>query len=101
LRAVLLAVLLLFAAAANAREARLPVPPIPPAEARALAAPVPNLTMFSQDQDPRRYSVTLFTGINHRADPATGLGYAPGGHYQLDNDRRFMLPGVMPRVPLP
>ena len=101
MRGVLFTVLLLFAAAANAREPPLPVPPIPPAEAQALAAPVPDLTEFGGDPDPRHYSVTVFTGINHRAEPATGLGYAPGTRYQLDNDRRFMLPGVMLRVPLP
>ena len=101
MRGLVLALTILFAATANAREANLPVPPIPPAEAQMLAAPVPNLTLFSRDHDPQGSSLTLFTGINHRAAPATGLGYAPGTYYQLDNDRRFMLPGVMLHVPLP
>jgi hypothetical protein len=101
LKAILTVSLLLFAATANAREARLPVPPIPPPEAQAMAAPMPSETTFTLDPGPRHYSVTLFSGLNHRADPGTGLGYAPGTRYQLDNDRRFMLPGVMLRVPLP
>ena len=101
MRGLVLALAVLLAATANAREARLPVPPVPPAEAPALAAPVPDLTVLSQYQDPGRYTVTLYTGINHRADPDTGLGYAPGARYQIDNDRRLTLPGVMVRIPLP
>ena len=101
MRSVLLAVFLLFAVAANAKEARLPVPPIPPRGAQATAAPVPVLRELAEDPDRRRYSVSLFTGINHRMGPATGLGYAPGTRYQIDNDRGFSLPGIMLRVPLP
>jgi hypothetical protein len=97
----ILVTVLLLATAAHAREERLPVPPIPPIDAPGLAAPMPNQTVFSVDRDQRRSNVTLFTGLNHRADPSTGFGYAPGTHYQLDNDRRFMLPGVMLHVPLP
>jgi hypothetical protein len=93
--------LLLITVAAHARELPLPVPPIPPAEQPAMAAPVPDLTILEEGGASGSYRVTLFSGINHRSDPATGLAYAPGARYQLDNDRRFMLPGVMVHVPLP
>jgi hypothetical protein len=102
LKRALLALSVLFAAGANAREPRLPVPPIPPAEAPAMAAPVPDLDAVRQFHDVQQSMVTLDTGINHRAAPASGLGYAPGAHYQLDNDRRWLvLPGLMLHVPLP
>jgi hypothetical protein len=94
--------LILFTAGANAREPPLPVPPIPPAEPPAVAAPIPDLEALAQYSDMRRSAVTLDVGINHRQAPAQGLGYAPGAHYQLDNDRRWLaLPGVMVHVPLP
>lgn len=101
MRRVILAPPILFVVMANARESGLPMPPMPPKEPPALAAPVPDERLPGQSIDPRHYSVTLGADINHRADPATGLGYGPGGRYQLDNDRRFMLPGVMLHVPLP
>jgi len=101
MRSIFLALPLLCAAVAQARELPLPIPPIPPAAGPTLAAPMPTETEFNQYRDPRHYSVTLFPEINHRTDPGAGLGYAPGTHYQLDNDRRFALPGVMLRVPLP
>ena len=92
---------MLFAAAARAKEPPLPIPPIPPTEPPAIAAPMPNPRTLDDAAAPSRYRVTLFSDINHRADPETGLAYAPGAQYQLDNDRRFMLPGVMVHVPLP
>lgn len=102
MKGVVLALCILVAAAANARESRLPVPPVPPAGAPLLAAPVPDLNMIAQNDEPRQSNVTLFLGINHRTAPTQGFGYAAGAHYQIDNDRRwFVLPGVMVRVPLP
>jgi hypothetical protein len=67
-----------------------------------LAAPVPDLNFVGQYDDRQQSTVTLDLGINHRLAPDGGLGYAPGSHYQIDNDRRwFVLPGVTVHVPLP
>jgi hypothetical protein len=100
-RGLVLALALLIAAAAHAAEPGLPVPPIPPAEPPPSAAPVPDLDVVGQSDDAPSSAVTLYTEINHRAAPDAGLGYAPGAHYQLDNGRRFFMPGIMVHVPLP
>jgi hypothetical protein len=101
LRIAVLVLLVLFAGSAGARETGLPVPPIPPAHPPEGVAPVPDLNVRIPDIDAGRSIVTLDTDINHRADPTPGLGFARGAHYQIDNDRRFALPGVMVRLPFP
>jgi len=100
--AIALTLALLFAAGANAREQALPIPPIPPASPPSVAAPVPDPSLYGRYEPVRPSTVTLDSGINHRATPATGLGYSRGANYQIDNDRRWLvLPGVMVHVPLP
>jgi hypothetical protein len=87
---------------AHAREARLPVPPIPPAQKPYLDAPVPNWDESGPIVDTSPSSVTLDSTINHRASPGPGLGYAPGAQYQIDRDRRaLVLPGIRWRMPFP
>jgi hypothetical protein len=94
--------LVAFAPAAIAREASLPVPPIPPVERPLQAAPMPDPNIVYPDHDVRRFTVTLDSRINHREAPDPGLAFAPGAHYQLDDDRRwFVLPGLMVHVPVP
>ena len=96
------AILIAFASTAFAREPSLPVPPIPPRERPLQAAPVPNPNIVYPDNDVRRFTVTLESRINHREAPDPGFAFAPGAHYQLDNDRRwFVLPGLMVHVPVP
>jgi hypothetical protein len=93
---------LLLAATAHAREAALPVPPIPPPRPPPMAAPVPDLDMPVPYSEAWRSPVTLYTDINHRASPSVGAGYAPGARYQLDNDRHWItLPGFMVHIPFP
>jgi hypothetical protein len=101
MRGTIFAGAVLLTVTANAKEAPLPVPPIPPKQAAWSAAPMPNQTLFSRPLESWRYSVTLDTEINHRTDPEAGLGLGSSTRYQLDNDRRFALPGVMVRIPLP
>jgi hypothetical protein len=94
--------LVALAPATFAREATLPVPPIPPIERPRQAAPVPDPNIVYPDHDGRRFTVTLDSKINHREAPDPGLAFAPGAHYQLDDDRRaFVLPGLMVHVPVP
>jgi hypothetical protein len=94
--------LIAFAAPALAGEIALPIPPIPPAEPPLQAAPVPNPNIVYPDNDARRFRVTVDSEINHREAPDPGYAFAPGAHYQLDNDRRwFVLPGLMVHVPVP
>lgn len=94
--------LIAFAPAALAREPSLPVPPIPPAQPPLQAAPMPDPNIVYPHSDAQRLSVTLESGINHRAAPDPGVAFEPGAHYTLDNDRRwFVLPGVMVHVPVP
>jgi hypothetical protein len=93
--------LIAFAASASAAEPPLPVPPIPPAEPPLPAAPMPNPNIVFTDNDGRRFSMTLDSGINHRDAPDPGFAFAPGSHYQLDNDRRLFVPGLMVHVPIP
>ena len=102
MRAMGFALLVLFAAGAGAREARLPVPPIPPARTPSVDAPVPDPNAFSPDTDVGPSRVTLDTDINHRPAPDPGFGYGPGAHYQIDRDRRLLvLPGVRFRLIFP
>jgi hypothetical protein len=99
---MVLAFVTLFAAGAHSRELRLPIPPIPPKTPPLMAAPVPDPDFIGPNNEPRNSAVTIDAGINHRAAPSPGLGYAPGARYQIDNDRRmFVLPGLMLHVPLP
>jgi hypothetical protein len=94
--------LIAFAASAQGRERSLPVPPIPPAEPPLQAAPMPDPNIVYPDNDVRRFTVTLDSGINHREAPDPGFAFAPGAHYRLDDDRRwFVLPGLMVHVPVP
>ena len=93
--------LVIFAAAANAREARLPVPPIPPAHQPSGEAPVPDLDIRIPFSETQRSRVTLNSEINHRAAPSSGLGFGPGARYQIDNDRRLSIPGLMMHLPFP
>jgi hypothetical protein len=94
--------LIAFAPTAFARNQSLPVPPIPPAQRPLPAAPMPNPNIVYPDHDVQRFTVTLDSGINHLEAPYPGLAFAPGAHYQLDNDRRwFVLPGIMVHVPVP
>lgn len=102
MKALALVVLMTVSTPAYAGEARLPVPPIPPATPPSQPAPVPNPNIIYPESDPRRFSVTLDSGINHREAPDPGVAFSPGARYQLDNDRRpFVLPGVMVRIPVP
>jgi hypothetical protein len=94
--------LIAFAPVASARERSLPVPPIPPAGHPLQAAPMPDPNIVYPGNDVRRFTVTLDSAINHREAPDPGYAFAPGAHYQLDNDRRwFVLPGLMVHVPVP
>jgi hypothetical protein len=94
--------LIAVAPAAVARERSMPIPPIPPPRAPLQAAPMPDPNIVYPDHDARRVTVTLDSRINHRQPPAAGLAFAPGAHYQLDDDRRwFVLPGLMVHVPVP
>jgi hypothetical protein len=94
--------LMTVSVSAQAREPSIPIPPIPPAEPPFQAAPLPNPNIQYPDHDAQRYSVTLDSGINHREAPDPGVAFAPGAHYQLDNDRRpFVLPGIMVHLPVP
>jgi hypothetical protein len=87
---------------ANAREARLPVPPVPPAHPPSIDAPVPNLNVPVPYIEAARTNMTLDEGINRRATPTMGEAYGPGARYKMDSDRRlFSLPGVMLRMPFP
>jgi len=102
MKALLLALFILFAAGANAREQRLPVPPIPPPAPPWSAAPVPDRDVIDHYDAARSSIVSLDPTINRRDGPDPGLGYAPGARYQFDKDRRwFALPGIVVRVPLP
>jgi hypothetical protein len=94
--------LIAIAATAYAKEPPLPVPPIPPAEPPLQAAPMPNPNIVYPDRTARRFTVTLDSDINHRTAPNPGVAFAPGSHYQIDDDRRwFVLPGIIVRVPVP
>jgi uncharacterized lipoprotein len=87
---------------AFARPPELPVPPIPPAVPPLADAPVPDPDFRVPYDRSGKLPVTLDPWINHREPPAPGLAFAPGAHYQLDNDRRWLvLPGIMFRVPFP
>lgn len=102
MKCLILLCVITASASAQAREAPLPVPPIPPSEPPLQAAPLPNPNIEYPDNDPQHFTVTLDSGINHRAAPDPGVAFAPGAHYQLDNDRRpFVLPGLMVHVPVP
>jgi hypothetical protein len=91
-----------LAPAAAARERPLPIPPIPPAQRPLPTAPMPDPNIIYWGNAAQRFSVTLDSGINHREAPDPGFAFAPGSHYQLDNDRRwFVLPGIMVHVPVP
>ena len=93
---------LLCGAAANAGEAPLPVPPIPPVQAPPMEAPVPDLDAPVPTAQAWRSPVTLYTDLNHRASPSIGSGYAPGARYQIDNDRKLLnVPGIMMHFPFP
>jgi len=88
--------------AALAKPPELPVPPIPPVVPPPADAPVPNPDFQVPPDRTGKLPVTLNLGINHREPPAPGLAFAPGAHYQLDNDRRWLfLPGIMLHVPFP
>ena len=94
--------LVAVAPSAFARERSLPIPPIPPARPPLQAAPMPDPNIVYPDSDAQKLSVTLDSDINHRDAPAPGLAFSRGAHYQLDNDRRWLvLPGVMVHVPVP
>ena len=94
--------LLPMAALARTAEADFPIPPIPPAIPPPIDAPMPNLNAARPIEPQRGAHLSLDPGINHRQAPGPGYGYAPGAHYQVDNDRRFfVLPGVQWHVPFP
>jgi hypothetical protein len=87
---------------AFAKSPELPVPPIPPAVPPLADAPVPNPDFQAPYDRSGKPPVTLDLGINHREPPAPGLAFAPGAHYQLDSDRKWLfLPGIMLHVPFP
>jgi hypothetical protein len=100
-RRAILVLALLFSTAAGATEPDLPVPPIPPTTPPPMDAPMPNFTAPVPPDTEVRSPVTFDPAINHRGAPVTGYGYAPGANYQVDNDRRLFVPGVMLRMPLP
>jgi hypothetical protein len=91
-----------FVTGANARQAPLPVPPIPPAQRPSADAPMPDENLLSPFPETPPSRLTLDSGINHRMEPDPGYGYAPGAHYQIDRDRRtLVLPGIRWRLPFP
>jgi hypothetical protein len=88
--------------AAFAKSPVLPVPPIPPAVPPPADAPIPDPDLQAPYGQSRTLPVTLDLLINHREPPAPGLAFAPGSHYQLDNDRKWLyFPGIMFHVPFP
>lgn len=92
----------MFAVAANAGEPPLPVPPIPPARPPLPLAPMPNPNVVRPEETTQGLSVTVDNGINHREAPDPGLAFLPGSHYQIDNDRRWLVwPGVTVHVAIP
>jgi hypothetical protein len=97
----ILALALLLPTVAGAREPDLPVPPIPPATPPPMDAPMPNFTARVPPDTVMRSPVTFDPAINHRGAPVTGYGYAPGANYQVDNDRRLFVPGLMLHMPFP
>jgi len=108
MRTAIVTVLVVFATlavatgtGAVAREARLPVPPIPPANKPPIEAPLPDFDVQVPYTENRRSTFTLDSEINHRASPATRFGFSPRGHYQIDNERKLRLPGFFLRLPLP
>ena len=110
MRALILVVLIAFVTHAYGKErhsparplpARAAAPAVPPAAQRWQAAPVPDLNIYDRFSDVETPMVTLFSAINHRPAPETGLAYAPGSSYQIDRDRRLFVPGIMVHVPLP
>jgi hypothetical protein len=101
MRAALILLATAWLTGANAREEPLPIPPIPPTQMPPDAAPLPDWNMRNTFDKTERSLITLDTTINHRPAPATGSGFAPGTRYQLDNDRKLTVPGLMLHLPFP
>ena len=78
----------------------LPVPPVPPADAPADEAPVPNIDArppAARSSDGPSVDVRLYRSKPY--DPS--LGFAPGSRYQSTEDRKpIQTPGISVSVPL-
>ncbi len=102
MRAAIVGLVLVVSSLGSAAASTLPVPPIPPRMPPPPDAPVPNLNIRAPYDSRTPSSITLDSGMLRREDPDPSLGYAPGAHYRMDNDRRLLtLPGILLRVPLP
>ncbi len=68
--------------AAHARElqpeAPLPVPPIPPSQPPPMTAPMPDVDAPVPYAEAWRSPVTLYTGLNHRELPSSGVRFRAG-----------------------
>ena len=96
----LLVPLLLFLDGPAAWARPLPVPPIPPMAPEWLEAPVPDVDAHDPRQDDIGVNFSLTMGIHGRGAAFTGLGFAPGSHYQSDGSHtRPGVPGFVLRIP--
>jgi hypothetical protein len=102
----LLALCLLLPVSTYAAQPDFPVPPIPPDVPPPMSAPVPNPDIILPDDGQTHSAVTLDMNIHRRSEPDPSRGFAPGSHYDVDQDHRSSsftrdLPGVLFHIPLP